>query len=369
MFILNHTLPIRSAILRLSAPTVANSWFRRIAFHANQTIPQHVSSLLLTPSPKPFPPHPSPSVFSCALSTDTAAAEIIQQTDKAHSKRWTPEEDAALLKAYDVSPEEWSMIAEQVPGEHLPKSCARRYDVFQWGLAMENRESDVVRAWTEEEDRELERCYKAFGPRWAEIAEAVGGGRTKQEAWMRYDMLFPTQGVKNGLWTEEEDALLKTAIEKYGENDWTAVAGEVPGRTDKQCRYRHSAKHMKIKKGSWDLTEDAALVDTIKAHGTKSWSLVSEEFTKITGVTRTGKQCRRRWRNSINPELAKGPWTAEEIEAFQKTYEKYGPSIPPRSIIFLLPKLRSYSRVQSHWKTVCNMANATKATQATQATH
>jgi Myb-like DNA-binding domain len=46
-----------------------------------------------------------------------------------------------------------------------------------------------------------------------------------------------------------------------------------------------------------------ALIDE---HGTCSWTKVGESFSE-----RTGKQCRERWYNHLDPSVKKGEWTAE----------------------------------------------------------
>ena len=44
----------------------------------------------------------------------------------------------------------------------------------------------------------------------------------------------------------------------------------------------------------------------IDEHGTCSWTKVGENIFE-----RTGKQCRERWYNHLDPSVKKGEWTAE----------------------------------------------------------
>jgi len=53
--------------------------------------------------------------------------------------------------------------------------------------------------------------------------------------------------------------------------------------------------------------------------GTKKWAECSEY---IQG--RTGKQCRERWINTLNPEIKVGAWTEEEDFNLFAYFEKYG---------------------------------------------
>ena len=47
----------------------------------------------------------------------------------------------------------------------------------------------------------------------------------------------------------------------------------------------------------------------VAAFGPRKWSKIAAHLPG-----RIGKQCRERWHNHINPEIRKGPWTAEEDE-------------------------------------------------------
>lgn len=57
----------------------------------------------------------------------------------------------------------------------------------------------------------------------------------------------------------------------------------------------------------WDDEQDKKLVLSIAELGPKIWD------NKTQGLgNRTGKQCRERWNNQINPFLMKAPWSKEE---------------------------------------------------------
>lgn len=48
------------------------------------------------------------------------------------------------------------------------------------------------------------------------------------------------------------------------------------------------------------------LKNLIVEHGTSNWTKVGESFPE-----RTGKQCRERWYNHLDPCVKKGEWTSE----------------------------------------------------------
>jgi hypothetical protein len=63
----------------------------------------------------------------------------------------------------------------------------------------------------------------------------------------------------------------------------------------------------------WTTAEDAAIVNLVVEIGTKHWSDIADKLRKAFRIKgRTGKQCRERWHNHLNPCIEKGPWTQEE---------------------------------------------------------
>ena len=72
-------------------------------------------------------------------------------------------------------------------------------------------------------------------------------------------------------------------------------------------------------KGPWTYEEDRKLLKWIQSEGPKKWSLCAET---ISG--RSGKQCRERWFNALNPQVKKGEWTIEEDFKIYLLYSQYG---------------------------------------------
>lgn len=120
-------------------------------------------------------------------------------------------------------------------------------------------------------------------------------------------------------WSIEEDALLASAIDKYGARNWKGVAEMVPGRTHAQCLQRW-AKVLKpgLKKGQWTTEEDAYL-HSLVARGWKNWSVIAGE---IPG--RTSKQCRERWFHHLDPSINRGPYTEEEDALILAQHDQQG---------------------------------------------
>jgi hypothetical protein len=87
-----------------------------------------------------------------------------------------------------------------------------------------------------------------------------------------------------------------------------------------QCLHRWT-KILKpgLTKGPWTIEEDRKLLEWIRMEGPYKWSQCSEF---IQG--RSGKQCRERWFNTLNPEVKKGGWSAEEDYTIFKFFSQYG---------------------------------------------
>ena len=72
-------------------------------------------------------------------------------------------------------------------------------------------------------------------------------------------------------------------------------------------------------KRSWSSDEDVKLKDLVATHGTSKWTTVAD---LLRG--RSGKQCRERWHNHLNPEVKKGGWTEEEDRIIIKMQAELG---------------------------------------------
>ena len=54
-------------------------------------------------------------------------------------------------------------------------------------------------------------------------------------------------------------------------------------------------------------------MELVSKYGRKNWAFLSELMNKYYNLnTRSGKQCRERWHNHLNPKVSKKEWTKEE---------------------------------------------------------
>ncbi|EPE06540.1 myb-like dna-binding protein bas1 [Ophiostoma piceae UAMH 11346] len=82
------------------------------------------------------------------------------------------------------------------------------------------------------------------------------------------------------LWSAEEDALLRSLVERYGDargsqSKWKVVADKIPGRTTKDCRKRwfHSLDP-NVRKGRWTADEDQILKQAYQELG-PAWHIIA----------------------------------------------------------------------------------------------
>jgi len=126
---------------------------------------------------------------------------------------------------------------------------------------------------------------------------------------------------KKGRWTRNEDDLLRVAVEELGDKQWSAIAQRVSGRSAVQCLHRWS-KILKpgLVKGPWNAAEDLKLLEWVEKEGPTKWTACAES---ITG--RSGKQCKERWCNTLDPEVKKGDWQDAEDKTIFRLFQKIGP--------------------------------------------
>lgn len=101
------------------------------------------------------------------------------------------------------------------------------------------------------------------------VSESVTAGQC-QGRWQK--SLNPR--LRRGVWTEEEDELLRKAVAGFG-NLWMHVATAIPGRTNDQCRERWT-EHVKLSASQlkWTEEEDKILMESVKELG-NHWKAIS----------------------------------------------------------------------------------------------
>jgi myb proto-oncogene protein len=184
--------------------------------------------------------------------------------------------------------------------------------------------------WEEDEDIKLKNAVTLGAKNWEEITLMVPG-RTRQQCLNRWhdvlDFSIDSTTARTGKWTEDENKKLREAVEAHGGKNWEEIAAMVPSRTQKQCRNRWrdtldpSIDPATTCAGKWTEEEDERLEDAVRAHGGRSWKGVA---ALVPG--RTQKQCQSRWQgklvSDIDPTTARtGKGTEDEDQELKDTVD------------------------------------------------
>ncbi|GAA6046883.1 hypothetical protein JCM3770_003410 [Rhodotorula araucariae] len=134
-----------------------------------------------------------------------------------------------------------------------------------------------------------------------------------------------TAAARTRKWTQEDDDELMAALERGdGRLTWSAIATSAfpdgkYSKTDCNERWKILSKPKPIK-GSWTVEEDNKLRELVEELGSEKWVVISSQMG-----SRTGKQCRERWHNHLDPSIKKSDWTPEEDALIRELHKRIGP--------------------------------------------
>ncbi|KAK6917431.1 SANT/Myb domain, partial [Dillenia turbinata] len=75
-----------------------------------------------------------------------------------------------------------------------------------------------------------------------------------------------------------------------------------------------------LRKGTWSPEEDQKLIDYIRRYGIWNWS----QMSKAAGLLRSGKSCRLRWVNYLQPGIRRGNFSKKEEDTILELHQKLG---------------------------------------------
>ncbi|KAF9917153.1 Myb- protein A [Lobosporangium transversale] len=128
----------------------------------------------------------------------------------------------------------------------------------------------------------MSEAMKAYGPKsWELVADYVfpDGSRDKNVSMHRWRVLPSTKSRQvKGPWTEEEDRKLRELVNEYGPEKWVFIASRIGSRTGKQCRERwHNHLDPMINKAPFTHEEDMRILELYSQLGSK-WAEMAKQM-------------------------------------------------------------------------------------------
>lgn len=224
-------------------------------------------------------------------------------------KKWTPEEDAIILREYEKNPDDYTAA--------VVKELPDRTNVAVWGRwssYLYQKHSDTTslsyKKWTPEEDAIIISEYQKKPRNYTKEAEKRLPGRNRRAIKLRWfgHLKFRNSNVVNGAtervkWTKEEDDIVVREYEKDPKNYSITAIEILPGRSRVAIQRRwqtHLSKDhrsLTAKHKKWTPEEDAII---LREYQSNPRSYTAAAFEHLPGRSRIAISAR--WNSHLKKQ-------------------------------------------------------------------
>lgn len=213
-------------------------------------------------------------------------------------------------------------------------------DVLPSGVNGTRLERADAGAWTPDEDALLQNLVERYGQQWSRISKELNAlaksnkTRTPTICAMRYRRTVDPSILRDP-WTPEEDAAILKLYQELGPR-WAEIARRLSAvtqntgdsstqplarfRTDKQVLDRFREKlNPERKRVPWTFAEEQRLKALVSELGPSRWAAIAAQLPG-----RTAKDCQLRWRRCLDPRISRARWTPQEDEKLKAFVSRYG---------------------------------------------
>ncbi|OMJ79575.1 hypothetical protein SteCoe_20383 [Stentor coeruleus] len=215
-------------------------------------------------------------------------------------------------------PQNWSQTSIQEPELEKPSAIPKKYH-RTWKKNQIEQVFNQTSAYCQLHNLKIEALTLMDFEKIAKDFE-----QTPEQVMIKVNEINRSGTLRPGIWSQNEDELLNSVLKK-GLEKWGQIAGILNKeihkglkiRTGKQCKERwNNYLNPEVNRGSWTEDEDITALESYKMHGNK-WSIISKSISK-----RTESAVKNRIKSLIN-KIKQDLSSIDDLEAgINKVIEK-----------------------------------------------